>query len=80
MMKTDSTHTRRCFEQIRDDLFRMVLCEEDAASQNDYIPLDHTINTHRMRVLENVAGMLSEVGKVFVPDFDGDRFMTDVGF
>ena len=36
-MKADSTHTKRCFEQIRDDLFRMVLCEEDAASQNDRV-------------------------------------------
>ena len=79
-MKADSTHTRRCFEEIRDDLFRMVLCEEDAASQNDYIPLDHTINTHRMRVLENVAGMLRLVGEAFVPDFDGDRFMSGAGF
>ena len=79
-MKADSTHTRRCFEQIRDDLFKMVQSEEYAAERNNYIPLDHTINTHRMRVLENAAGMLREVGKVFVPDFDGDRFMRDVGF
>ncbi len=80
-MKADSTHTRRCFEEIRDDLFKIVLREEDAAARAGMdTPMDYTVNTHRMRVLENVAGMLSEVGKVFVPDFDGDRFMRDVGF
>jgi len=79
-MRTDSTHTRRCFEEIRDDLFKMVQNEEYAAERNNHIPLDHTINTHRMRVLENVAGMLTVVGEAFVPDFDSDRFMTDVGF
>ena len=79
-MKADSTHTRRCFEEIRDDLFKMVQSEEYAAERNNYIPLDHTINTHRMRVLENVAGMLTVVGEAFVPDFDRDQFMRDVGF
>ena len=80
-MKADSTHTRRCFEEIRDDLFKIVLREEDAAARAGMdTPMDYTINSHRMGVLENVAGMLRLVGEAFVPDFDGDRFMRDVGF
>ena len=81
MMKTDSTHTRRCFDQIADDLFKMVLDEEDAAlRQGMDTTLDYTINKHRMRMLEAEGWMLRDVADAFLNDFDRERWMNKVGF
>ena len=80
MMKTDSTHTRRCFDQIADDLFKMVLDEEDAAMRQGMdTTLDYTINTHRMSMLRAAAVMLGEIGDEFLTDFMPELWMGKVG-
>ena len=81
MMKTDSTHTSRCFDQIADDLFKMVLDEEDAAMRQGMdTTLDYTINTHRMSMLRAAAVMLGEIGDEFLTDFMPELWMGKVGF
>ena len=81
MMKTDSTHTRRCFDQIADELFKMVLDEEDAAMRQGMdTTLDYTINTHRMSMLRAAAVMLGEIGDEFLTDFMPELWMGKVGF
>jgi len=75
------THTNRCFKQIADELFKMVLDEEDAAVRRGMdTALDHTINNHRMSMLRNVGEMLREVGGQFVADFDKRLWMGQIGF
>jgi len=79
-MKSDSAHTTRCFDRISDELFKMVVDEEDSAlRQGMDTTLDHTINWHRMRVLGAVAAMLQEVGVECLTDFDKDGWMCKVG-
>ena len=80
-MRTDSTHTKRCFEQIADELFKMVMEEEDAAlRQGMDTPLDYTINKHRMSMLQGVGWMLRDVADEFLNDFDREGWMGTVGF
>ena len=81
MMKTDSTHTTRCFNRIADELFKMVLDEEDAAMRQGMdTTLDYTINTHRMSMLRAAAVMLGEIGDEFLTDFMPELWMGKVGF
>lgn len=80
MMKSDSPHTTRCFDRIADELFKMVMDEEDAAlRQGMDTTLDHTINWNRMRVLKAVGEMLREVGAESLIDFDKDDWMCKIG-
>ena len=81
MMKTDSTHTTRCFNRIADELFKMVWDEEDAAARQGMdTTLDYTINTHRMSMLRAVAVILGEIGDEFLNDFMPELWMGKVGF
>ena len=80
-MRTDSTHTKRCFDQIADELFKMVMEEEDAAlRQGMDTTLDYTINKHRMSMLQGVGWMLRDVADEFLNDFDREGWMNKVGF
>ena len=80
-MMSDSTHVKRCFDRIADELFKMVMEEEDAAlRQGMDTTLDYTINKHRMRMLEAVGWMLRDVADEFLNDFDKERWMGKVGF
>jgi hypothetical protein len=80
-MMSDSTHVKRCFDRIADELFKMVMDEEDAAlRQGMDTTLDYTINTHRMSMLRAVTVVLGEVAEDSLTDFDKERWMGMVGF
>jgi len=80
IMKSDSPHTTRCFDRIADELFKMVMDEEDAAlRQGMDTTLDHTINWNRMRVLKSVCVRLGEIGDEFLNNFDMEDWMCKIG-